>query len=321
MPPKPKRRKPKIRSHNKSYTEADSPLYKLTNRRRLASLLDTDLARLNVLKGNDHYRRFVSYDTGKARNIHEPNQILDPVHTRLASFLVRIAPPDYLHSGVKGRSNITNAKAHLGSTNLLVCDLQAFFDSTTRGQIFDFFYNVMQCSADVADLISHVACVDDHCPTGSRLSMPIAFYANRRMFSELEKLSIHQGISMTLYVDDLTFSGSRVNRQFLAKVRNIVLKYGHQLKAGKTKLFKPAAPKPITGAVVVGNELKPRNAHLKSLREDISRWHRGAEAGPVDSKLEPRMYGKMISLADIDPVFRERARSFRAEVARKKLVR
>lgn len=318
MPVKPKRRKPKIRSRNKAYPFQDSPLYKLRSKGRLCHILDVDAELLRDLKGDHHYRRFTSEEGRKPREIHEPDIHLDKVHSRLASLLVRIAPPDYLHSGIKGRSNISNARAHLGNTNVITCDLKAFFDSTTRAQIFDFFLNTLQCSSDVADLLSRVSCVDDHCPTGSRLSMPIAFFANFRMFSALAHLATDQGLKMTLYVDDLTFSGNKASKKFVTAIERVVKKYGHSLKKGKTKVYKMGAPKSITGAIVEGNTLKPRNAHLRALRDDFTRWKNGESVGPIDPKLDARVLGRLNSLAEIEPAFKARARSFSAEVSRKK---
>lgn len=77
---------------------------------------------------------------GKARKIQKPLEKLELVHTRIASLLSRIALPEYLHSGKKKCSNVTNAKAHLNNEKMMTTDIKAFFPSTTRGMIFSFSF-------------------------------------------------------------------------------------------------------------------------------------------------------------------------------------
>ena len=305
-----KKQKLKITSRDKSYRLEDSPFFKLRSRKKLATLLSVTLKKLESLTDNCHYHRFTHQQGDKIRNIHQLDYQLDRVHTRIASLLVRIAPPDYLHSGIKGRSNISNARAHLKSSRLITCDLKAFFDSTTRKQIFSFFYKDMQCSSDVANLLSYVICVDDHCPTGSRLSMLISFYANKQMFDELALLSEHNGITMTLYVDDLTFSGHKAKKCFVPQVNRIIQKFGHNLKKRKTKAYEPNSPKLVTGVIISNGQLKPRNAHLKSLSNSFLQYRKEKANENIDPKLRSRIAGILSYLGQINPIYRKRARSF-----------
>lgn len=309
-------RKPRIETRNKSYPLQDSPFYKLRSKRRLAHLLGADLPKLRKLRHDRNYRRFASVQDKKLREIHEPKPQLDRIHTRIASLLVRIKSPDYLHSGVKGRSNLTNARVHLSRKPLVACDLKGFFDSTTKAHVFSFFSKSLCCSPDVADLLSDLCCIDGHCPTGSRLSMPIAFFANQRMFDELYALANERGITMTLYVDDLTFTGHKANRRLVDDVQRIVEKHGHSIKREKTRLYSAAAPKLVTGAIVQSHRIKARNAHLLALSNDFDRWKARAKSGPQHPKLAERIRGRLNNLAGIDPVYKQRARSFNAEARR-----
>ena len=63
----------------------------------------------------------------------KPLEKLELVHTRIASLLSRIALPEYLHSGKKKCSNVTNAKAHLNNEKMMTTDIKAFFHQLQEG--------------------------------------------------------------------------------------------------------------------------------------------------------------------------------------------
>ena len=89
-----------------------SALFRLTSPRRLAEMLLVPRATLERLveAGDDNY--LVRPDRKSGRIIEEPKPQLKLIHQRFARLLAQIETPDYLHSGVKGRSYITNANAH-----------------------------------------------------------------------------------------------------------------------------------------------------------------------------------------------------------------
>jgi len=121
-----RRPKPRIKSKNKSYTLKDSALYNLTTKKRLVDLLGRPISELKAVSTDNNYRIFDLEKASKQREIQAPTFALDVVQTRIASLLVRVAAPDYLHSGIKGRSNITNAEAHIGNHPVLTMDIRKF---------------------------------------------------------------------------------------------------------------------------------------------------------------------------------------------------
>jgi len=130
-----------MRSRLKRYPINQSPLYKLRNRRKLASIFNLKISDLEALvKRNDNYRIFrIGKETKKTRTVEVPKPKLDRLHHRLFVLLSRIEPPDYLHSGVKGRSYVTNAKSHLHAHELAKVDIVQFFPSTKGWHVFNFF--------------------------------------------------------------------------------------------------------------------------------------------------------------------------------------
>lgn len=306
---KQRRHKRRIVTKNKSYPIHDSVFHKLSSKKRLANLLSSTPQELKSLTGNNNYRCFTQIKNGKSRLIQEPLPKLDKIHSRVASLLCRIETIDGLHSGKKGRSNISNARAHLGlGKKVITADIRSFFPTTTRLSVFDFFYNTMKCAADIADLLSKVLTYDERVPTGSRISMPLAYFANKKMFDEIEAAAKKYDAKMTIYVDDLTFSGALLQKCFVGQLETIAEKYGHKIHPSKTRFYGAHQVKLITGAAIRGNEISPRNRHLKQLKVELNEWFQSPEK---DKKLTNRVLGRMTFIGSIDPRYKDKARTFR----------
>ena len=311
---KPRKSKPKIQTRGKSYSLRDSPLYKLRTKRRLAEILQQSLLDLRALCcDGENYTVFEEAKKGgKPREIQKPNIRLDIVHSRIASLLCRINTPNYLHSGKKGYSNISNASAHIDSTNLLTTDVKSFFPSTSRKQVFSFFYSLMNCSPDVADILTDLCTYNNHIPTGSRISMPLAYWANVSMFNELQALSAKHLVKMTIYVDDLTFSGKDVNRLFQSCVKRILAKYDHTMHPTKTILYRSDQPKLVTGVIISGGQLRVRNEQHHLLSGEIDLW-RVIKNFPYasDMKTTSKLLGRLYSMGVINSRYKSKAISIR----------
>jgi hypothetical protein len=83
----------------------------------------------------------------------------------------------YLHSGVRGRSYLTNAKAHVAGEQVIKTDVCSFYHSTTTRHVFVGLPREFKCSGDVARLIANISTYRGHLPTGSPVSMLLTFYA------------------------------------------------------------------------------------------------------------------------------------------------
>ena len=143
--------------------------------------------------------------------------------------------------------------------------------------------------------------------------MPLAFWANIRMFNELENLSIKHDVSMTVYVDDLTFSGDNTNKLFRSCVNRIISKHGHTMHPTKTKLYKAEQPKLITGVVVKGNELKVRNEQHYLLSSEMDLWKAiKNEANASQTPLMSKLVGRLYSMGVIDERFKAKAISVKS---------
>ena len=309
-----KKSKYKINTNNKSYLHHESPLYKITTKKKLAALLNISASELRTAQVDlGNYKIFdIEGKSGKPRTIQQPIDLQDKIHTRIASLLCRISQPNYVHSGLKGHSHLTNAKQHQNSKKVLVTDIKSFFPSTKKEMIFHFFNGLMKCNPDVARALSNICCCNGHIPTGSRLSMPMALWANIHMFKELEALSKCLDIEMTLYVDDLTFSGDNVNNHFKSIVGKIITKHNHVMHPTKTMLYAKDAAKLITGVVVKNGNLLVRNEQHKKLYQDMVLWEACRDEPIIAESIKTKLIGRLNSLSCIHSKYKDKARSIKA---------
>jgi len=249
-----------------NYALDQSPIFKLRSQRRLAQLSLVSLKDIySLLEIGNNYRVF---PRGK-RICHDPKPRMKAIHKRLQILLNRIAPPEYLHSATKGRSYVTNAASHIGNEVLHKLDVRDFYNSTTYKHVYDFFRNTMQCSIDVATLLSRITTYNDHLPTGSPISPILAYFAHKTLFDQIHRNAVRTNVKMTCYVDDLSFSGSNVPKRMLRKTKEGIIKRG--LKYHKEKRFQEGDTKIVTGVALRGDQMLLPNKRHKKIYEEKQR--------------------------------------------------
>ena len=270
-------------------------MYQLRSKRRLAEILGIPQSSLIKLsKSDSNYKKFSITKNGKPRAVETPKPFLAAIHRKLFGYLRRLEVPDYLHSGVKKRSHITNATAHIGVNELAKIDIKSFYPSTKRESIYQFFRCSMLCSPDVSKLLTDFCTVDSHIPTGSQISQVLAFHCNKELFDEISQLSKENDISFTCYVDDLSFSGKKVPPSFLWEVKKLIVKYGYRYH--KEHRYSKSKVKVVTGVAIRGDEVLVKNAHHQSIHELQEKLSNGIIS---DSELKS-LVGMLNSASQLD---------------------
>lgn len=304
----------KLITKNKSYRLQDSALYKIKTKNHLARVLLVDVEKFQFINEIcTQYNVFTTVaKTNKVREIQTPINFLEIIHNRIASLLCRIKTPNYIHSGKKNHSNISNAKAHSGNNlQVMTIDIEKFFPSTASTKIYDFFLHGLKCSRTVSKLLTQLCTYNDCLPTGSRISMPLAFFANMLMFQEMDYLAHKHQINMTVYVDDITFSSSKISSLFYKLIKKITLRHGHSINDTKTKFYNHHQPKLITGVILKGNSLLIRNRHHKELYEIKELYSLIKINNPEQlSEIRNKLIGKLYSCGVINSKYKSEAKIY-----------
>lgn len=272
-----------------------SHLYGLQSPKVLAARLGWELGKLEALAAHASYRVFSLKESGRV--VEEPPAHLQSLHRQIHRYLGRIEVPEYLHSAVKGRSYLSNARPHIGSGAVINLDIKKFFPSVPQHRVMHFFRDTMKCAGDTAGLLANLICRNGKLATGSAASPIISYYAFKGMFDELHALALSNGLIMTCYVDDITMSGSNASQWVLHEARKIILRNG--LGAHKARFQHGTGPKLVTGTMVSATGLELPFSRWKKIRAQIGELN---AAPSIEAKLAilPRLVSRLYEAAQLD---------------------
>lgn len=299
----------------KTYALNQCALFKIGSKKRLAKILDInvdDLMRLSADEGNFEVFELVPQVcefTGakrKARWVQNPVPNLKTVLARITKLLCRVELPGYCHGATPGRSYRSNAQAHVDAPAVATFDLKDFFPSTTSKQVFQFFLKDLQCSPDVAGLLTDLCTYKRSLPTGAPSSPILAFWANRCLFEAIDLRAKELRLMLSVYVDDITLSGAAIPRSLPAQIEGIVKSHGHKLSVHKSRIFAPGRPKHVTGVVIAGGALRVPHARFRKARA-IRAAFDSEKNDQTRALLAAKLCGLLGEAAFLDPRYKRMA--------------
>lgn len=237
-------------------------LYKCTSKKRLAELLKISLSELKYLGGVESYNIYLQPKSKDGyRTIYAPSENLKAVQRRVKVLLQRIEKPSWVFSGKRGSCHIDNGAYHKDSHYLIATDIEQFYDSCTREQVYRFFISKMCVAPDVAEILANIATLTlkegvTLIPSGSPCSQLISYFAYSDMFEELQGLAGRYGCKLSIYVDDITISSNKPisnPKNAEKQVNKILHAYGHNIKWRKTKYYGANDFRVVTGVALNGN--------------------------------------------------------------------
>lgn len=254
-------------------------LFELSSKKKLAHFLQCSTHDLNKLASDDYYHIIKIKSAKKSRICEVPCGPLLEAHKLVFSDIRKKIVPSWLFSS-KGKGYIANAKFHAGSDNIYLfkMDISKFYPSCSRSNIYNFFRdkNGYGLKGDIAGLLADILTYKGHVPTGSPVSGLLAFWSYYDCFNEIYLYSKAKNFKMSLYVDDITFSGKRrPSRLFVSRIINILNRYGLLLNNDKLKFYNPHCPKLVTGVIIKpsGNLSVPNKLRKKiiDVRKEIKK--------------------------------------------------
>jgi RNA-directed DNA polymerase len=272
------------------------------------------------------YRTFeIPKSGGGVRTIQAPKPQLKLVQGRLADLLsdcldkIEAEKQDrkkVSHGFQRGRSIVTNAKAHRMRRFVLNLDLNDFFGTINFGRVRGFFIadrNFM-LSPKVATVIAQIACHNNTLPQGAPCSPVISNLIGNILDARLIRLARDHGCTYTRYADDLTFSTNRRNfprqlarpkifkasRWIIGKqLKDAIKQTGFSINSSKTRMQIRGSRQEVTG-LVVNEKVNIRQEYYRSVRSMCSSlFHTGeyyVEKSVSDGSEEPERTTKLAPL-------------------------
>ncbi|KAF0221144.1 MAG: RNA-directed DNA polymerase [Geobacteraceae bacterium] len=198
---------------------------------------------------NDTYSRWSKpKPSGDLRNFSSPYPSLKSIQKKLHKLV--FSQIDYgipSNYGIKGKSNITNAREHLGNPVIFTFDLKSFFPSVRPERVNRAFIDELGCHDDLASLLTKLVTCDYQLPQGAPTSTDIANIVTFRLQSRLLGLAKQWGLKFTIYADDVTFSGKDIPKEIENKVKMIVKDEGYRIHPTKGGVFDKSSSQVVTG--------------------------------------------------------------------------
>ncbi|MCE2961552.1 MAG: reverse transcriptase family protein [Chitinophagales bacterium] len=192
-------------------------------------------------------------------SLKELKEIQRKINVRILS---KIALPINIHGSVKGRSNMTNAKAHQGNTYQFTTDLQDFFPNISNKQVYNAFL-FLKYSSYSASVLTKLTTWNNCVPQGARTSSYISNLIFYKVDNELIQLSKENNITYSRYIDDLTFSSQKDFKHLTPNISNILKSNGFKVNNRKTNYAKDQL---ITGIIVKRNKLELSDRHKEKVK-------------------------------------------------------
>lgn len=223
---------------------------------------------------------------GKARSLAVPIWEMREVHERVKVLLNRIQLPNYIYSPRKGKSSVDNAVSHVGSNAFVKLDIKQFYPSTTDEHVFQFFRYRLRMIDDVAGRLTKICTVNGRVPFGSPLSPVLCALVHDDVFSRISQACEIAGDTMTLWVDDVTISGNRVDQTLIHDIRRLI--NAKRMQPHKSQRVGQRTGVVITGTFLNSHGISPANRLHVKMREKL--------ADLKNSESDEEKYGLVLSL-------------------------
>lgn len=244
---------------------------------------------------NSYYRSFsIPKRKGGERDIDSPYPSLQHVQKLILDKQLSSIPCfQHSYAFTKNKNAIEHARFHLGSTELLTMDIQDYFPSITKDQVFKALIE-NNIAPQYASFIASLSTLDNKLPQGACTSPLLSNIVFKPIDVRLNNLAKKLSLKYSRYADDLAFSGDVIPRNLISIVSKILVSYGFEVNGSKCKLKVAGAKKIITGVSISGNDLKVPKKFKRELRAKIYELEKNKEHVFLMPNFDPMIYEKVL---------------------------
>lgn len=224
-----------------------------------------DLAR----RAGTYYRPFDLRRTGSAkwRHIDNPTDELKTVQRRLDLKVLRQLPlrPE-MFGGVPGRSARDAAALHLAKECVAILDLREFFPSTSHGRVYRTF-RALGWDARAARILTQLTTFQQRLPQGAPTSVTLGNLVLEPLCKDLAALCEARALRVSLYVDDVTISGSGdAVRAAIEPIIRLIRQHGYAVRHSKVRIMPSGGRQEVLGTGVNRGRLSVGRRRIEALR-------------------------------------------------------
>lgn len=220
-------------------------------------------------KPKKFYRTFeIPKKSGGKRTIREPLPVLKSIQRWILDHILCKLPVSAAAKAyVVGRSIKDNARLHRSQPEIFITDVENFFGSFARDDVYRLFYG-LGYTKEVAFALTGVCMVDGELPQGGPASGAIT---NAVLFSfdnEILEFCRSRGFRYSRYADDMAISGLHIDEpEVLSILASRLATFGLRLNLNKTRTLRPHHRQLVTGLVVNEKVNVPREYRRRVRQE------------------------------------------------------
>jgi RNA-directed DNA polymerase len=219
-------------------------------------------------KDKDGYIKTYIDGTPKKRTITPSKGALKKIQSSIKrNVLDNVDIPIHIQGGVRGKSNISNAKVHQGKKYQFTTDLQDFFPAVKNNLVYSVFLRLGFTNVQ-ASWLTRLTTYKYGLPHGAPTSPGLSNLSFIPIDEKLISVCKSNGITYTRYIDDLTFSSANDFKDKISELISIVINGGFKISYRKT-LY--CGKQTITGINVGNNYIDaPLKIREKAKEENLS---------------------------------------------------
>lgn len=246
--------------------------------------IQTHLSKYIIYQLSNHadcyYKTYeIPKKSGKSRIINQPSRKLKGLQAWILYYILDKLKVSSSSKGFEKKTSIlSNVEPHRYANTILCIDIEDFFPSINREQVYSVFKSIGYNKL-IATILTNLCTVNNQLPQGGPCSPKLANLILWNLDIRIQGYVGKRGITYTRYADDLTFSGVNPNRlaKILPKVREIIEDEKFRLNVAKTRIAGLSRAKIVTGLVIsnenygIGrkrfNEIRSKIYHLTKSKE------------------------------------------------------
>ncbi len=186
----------------------------------------------------------------------------------LDNILNNIHISDHANGFCRGKSIVTNAKAHVGKECIINLDIKDFFpsiDIDTVFRIFSYYGYTKEVSFALARLCTYEGCLPQGSPASPLISNIVCLKMDKRISSLVAKYNA----SYTRYADDITISGRYSIQDCIRLIEEIIVSEGFEVNTSKKRILYKHQRQVVTGLNVNQGRLSVPKKFKRALRQEI----------------------------------------------------
>jgi hypothetical protein len=179
-------------------------------------------------------------------------------------------------------------------------DIKRYYPNVTNDHVFKVWTDVLLCSPRIARLLTQLTTCDWHLPQGAPTSPALANLLLSSIYGPVLKACANKNIVVTVWVDDLTFSGKDA-REIMEVARKTLAANGFKDSRKKRRILNSRDSKLVTGVRLGRDKIRACKLKMREIRAGVHNLAVGKFTGRGRDKDIQSLEAKIIYIKSLCP--------------------